>query len=143
LLGSGGVVGLLSGFIGVGGGFMIVPALTLFGELSMPVAVGTSSLIITMNSLAGLIGQLADRGSMIPIDWRLALPLSLASAVGTFFGSRRTDRIAPERLRRWFGVLILCAAVIVLVRRGLPEILSLLRSGSQSTVPASELGTHG
>lgn len=143
LLGSGGLVGLLSGFIGVGGGFMIVPALTLFGEISMPVAVGTSSLIITMNSLAGLIGQLASRGSMIPIDWRLALPLSLASAVGTFVGSRRTDRIAPERLRRWFGVLILSAAVIVLVRRGLPEILSLLRSRSRSNVPASELGTHG
>jgi uncharacterized membrane protein YfcA/formylglycine-generating enzyme required for sulfatase activity len=141
LLGSGGLVGLLSGFIGVGGGFMIVPALTLFGELSMPVAVGTSSLIITMNSLAGLIGQLADRGLMIPIDWRLALSLSLASAVGTFLGSRRTDRIAPERLRRWFGVLILSAAVIVLVRRGLPEILSLLRS--RSSVPASQLGTHG
>jgi formylglycine-generating enzyme required for sulfatase activity/uncharacterized membrane protein YfcA len=143
LLGSGGLVGLLSGFIGVGGGFMIVPALTLFGELSMPLAVGTSSLVITMNSLAGLIGQLADRRSMIPIDWRLALLLSLASAAGTFGGSRRTDRIAPERLRRWFGVLILCAAGIVLARRGVPEIVSLLRARSQSIVPASQLGTHG
>jgi uncharacterized membrane protein YfcA len=80
---------------------------------------------------------------MIPIDWRLALLLSLASAAGTFGGSRRTDRIAPERLRRWFGVLILCAAGIVLARRGVPEIVSLLRARSQSIVPASQLGTHG
>lgn len=143
LLGSGAVVGLISGFIGVGGGFLIVPALVLFGEVSMPVAAGTSALIITMSSLAGLVGQLADHTSIIPIDWRLAVSLSVAAAGGTLLGSRRTDRVPPERLRRWFGVLILCAAALVLVRRALPEIVSLLRSRGGSSVPASQLGTHG
>lgn len=130
-------VGVLSGLLGVGGGFLIVPVLTLVARMPMSAAVGTSAVVITMNSLAGVVGQRA----WSYVDWQLAVAFSLASVVGTLVGGRYTGRVAPERLRRWFGVLVLVAGAVVLVRQALPGIQELMRSTSQ--VAPEHRGEHG
>ncbi len=120
-------VGVLSGLLGVGGGFLIVPVLTLLAGMPMSIAVGTSAVVISVNSMAGVIGQRA----WVYVDWQLAVAFSLASVIGTLIGGRYTGRIAPERLRRWFGVLVLVAGTMVLTRQVLPGLRDLLRSHSQ------------
>lgn len=111
-LGYGVAVGALTGFLGAGGGFLIVPALTLFGGLSMPVAVGTSLLVIGMNSAAGLVGHL----SSTPLDWGLAAMVTLAAVAGSLVGGRLTSRVPPEALRRAFGWFVLAMAAFILVQ---------------------------
>jgi uncharacterized membrane protein YfcA len=107
----GGAVGLTTGIIGAGGGFLIVPALTLLGGLSMPVAVGTSLLVIAMNSAAGLGGQLPA----VDLDWGLAAMVTAAAVGGSLVGGRLTGRISPDRLRRAFGWAVLAMAAVVFV----------------------------
>jgi hypothetical protein len=104
-------VGLLTGFLGAGGGFLIVPALTLFGGLAMPVAVGTSLLVIAMNSAAGLVGHL----SATPIPWGLAVMVTAAAVVGSLAGGRLATRVRPEALRRGFGWFVLAMAAYIFV----------------------------
>ena len=72
------VVGLVTGLVGAGGGFLVVPALALLGGLPMPVAVGTSLVVIAMKSFAGLGGYL----SSVQIDWALAFAVTAAAVVG-------------------------------------------------------------
>lgn len=115
-LGYGAAVGLLTGFLGAGGGFLIVPALTLFGGLSMPVAVGTSLLVIGMNSSAGLVGHL----SSTPLDWGLAAMVTAAAVAGSLVGGRLASRVRPEVLRRAFGWFVLAMAAFILVQE-MPE----------------------
>jgi hypothetical protein len=124
---SGVVVGLISGLLGVGGGFLIVPVLSLIGRVPLATAIGTSTVVITMNSLSSAVGQRA----LHFVDWQLAIAFCLASATGTLVGSRLSHRVAPERLRRWFGVLVIVAGTLVLTRQALPGIRDLLRSNSQ------------
>jgi formylglycine-generating enzyme required for sulfatase activity/uncharacterized membrane protein YfcA len=133
----GGGVGFVSGLLGVGGGFLIVPALTLVGRLPMAAAVGTSAVVITMNSLSSAAGQRAHT----LVDWQLVVAFSLASAAGSLLGSRLTHRVSPDRLRRWFGVLVLVAGTLVLTRQALPGIRDLLRSRSQ--VAPAQRGDRG
>ena len=105
------IVGLVTGLVGAGGGFLVVPALTLWGGLSMPVAVGTSLLVIAMKSFAGLAGYLGH----VSIDWSLAVMVSAAAVGGSFLGGRLAGRIAPEALRRGFGIFVIVMAVFILV----------------------------
>ena len=126
-------VGVLSGLLGVGGGFLIVPILTLLADVPISIAVGTSAVVISVNSMAGVIGQHA----WSYVDWQLAVAFSLASVIGTLVGGRYTGRVAPERLRRWFGVLVLVAGAVVLTRQVLPGLRDLLRSHSQ-VAPAQQ-----
>jgi uncharacterized membrane protein YfcA len=135
---SGGGVGLLSGLLGVGGGFLIVPVFALFGRIAMPIAIGTSTLVIAMNSLAGMIGQRAYAF----VDWRLAATFSAASALGTVVGSLYSHRVAPARLRRWFGLLVVLAGLLVLTRQALPGIRDLLRSRGSQVAPTQQ-GARG
>jgi uncharacterized protein len=104
------VIGCVTGLIGVGGGFLIVPALVLLGRIPMERAVGTSLLVIAMNSLSGLAGQLEHA----KIDWTLALPVTAVAVVGSIAGGRLAGRMSPTVLRRAFGVLVVLVAVIVL-----------------------------
>lgn len=110
------VVGLVTGIVGAGGGFLVVPALTLLGGLSMPVAVGTSLLVIAMKSAAGFSGYLAS----VSIDWRLAAMVTAAAVVGSLIGGRLTSKVSPEALRRAFGWFVLAMAAFILVQE-LPE----------------------
>jgi uncharacterized protein len=106
----GAVVGLVTGLVGAGGGFLVVPALVLLGGLPMSVAVGTSLVVIAMKSGAGLLGYLHS----VTIDWPLALGVTLAAIVGSVVGGRLVDRIPEARLRRGFGWFVAVMAVFVL-----------------------------
>lgn len=104
---AGTMVGLLTGFFGVGGGFVIVPALVLALGFSMPEAVGTSMLIIVLNSLVALGVRLGDGG----IDWAVVAPFAVSSIAGVFVGSRLADHRDPRSLQRWFAGLLVAVAV--------------------------------
>jgi len=113
LAGSG--VGLLTGFFGVGGGFVIVPALVLTLGFAMPEAIGTSLLVITINSLIALSTRLQS-GS---IDWSVVIPFLVASLVGVIVGGRVAGRRDPAALQRWFVVLLVAVATYTAIRSAL------------------------
>ncbi|MGW3618738.1 sulfite exporter TauE/SafE family protein [Micromonospora arida] len=110
------VVGLVTGLVGAGGGFLVVPALALLGGLPMPVAVGTSLVVIAMKSIAGLAGYL----SSVPINWGLAAAVTVAAIAGSFAGGRFTGRIPADILRKAFGWFVVAMGVFVLGQQ-LPE----------------------
>ncbi|WBB71207.1 sulfite exporter TauE/SafE family protein [Micromonospora sp. WMMD1128] len=114
------VVGLVTGLVGAGGGFLVVPALALLGGLPMPVAVGTSLVVIAMKSLAGLAGYL----SSVSIDWGLATAVTAAAIVGSLLGGRLAGRIPEDVLRRAFGWFVVVMGVFVLARQ-LPPVAGL------------------
>ncbi|CAN5923181.1 hypothetical protein BH11MYX4_BH11MYX4_05640 [soil metagenome] len=100
-------IGLLTGVIGAGGGFVIVPALVLFSGLPMRTAVGTSLLVIAMNSFAGFAGAL----SHATIPWTLALAITGASVLGSFGGTALAGRVKPQSLRKGFAWFVLGMAL--------------------------------
>ena len=110
------VVGLVTGLVGAGGGFLVVPALALLGGLPMPVAVGTSLVVIAMKSFAGLAGYL----SSVHINWGLAAAVTAAAIVGSFAGGRLAGRIPADLLRKAFGWFVVVMGVFVLAQQ-LPE----------------------
>lgn len=106
-------VGLLTGIIGVGGGFLIVPALVLVAKLPMRLAVGTSLLVITMNALSGFAGY----AGTVVIDWYLVAWFSAFAAVGSVTGTLISKRVPQRTLRQVFGVLLIGVSLYVLYRR--------------------------
>ncbi|GGR74268.1 UPF0721 transmembrane protein [Micromonospora fulviviridis] len=110
------VVGLVTGLVGAGGGFLVVPALALLGGLPMPVAVGTSLVVIAMKSLAGLAGYL----SSVSINWGLAAAVTVAAIAGSLVGGRLAGRIPADILRKAFGWFVVVMGVFVLGQQ-LPE----------------------
>ena len=106
------VVGLVTGIVGAGGGFLVVPALVLLGGLPMSVAVGTSLLVIAMKSFAGLAGYLTS----VQLDWPLVLGVTAAAVAGSFVGARLAGIIPEQALRKGFGIFVLVMAVFVLVQ---------------------------
>lgn len=106
----GAVVGTISGLVGAGGGFLLVPALALLGGLPMPAAVGTSLVVISMQSFAGLAGHLSTEA----IDWRLAGMVTAAAVLGSVIGGLLTSRVDPTVLRKAFGWFVLAMAAFVL-----------------------------
>lgn len=108
-------VGILTGLVGVGGGFLIVPALVLLGGLPMSLAVGTSLLIIAMKSFSGFfkyMDVLANLG--MSMNWELILVFSLIGAVGSLVGKKVGGKISNENLKKGFAVfLILMGSYIV------------------------------
>ncbi|MBY8870623.1 sulfite exporter TauE/SafE family protein [Micromonospora sp. PLK6-60] len=104
------VVGLVTGLVGAGGGFLVVPALALLGGLPMPVAVGTSLVVIAMKSFAGLAGYL----SSVQINWGLAVAVTAAAVVGSLLGGRLAGRIPADLLRQAFGWFVVVMGVFVL-----------------------------
>lgn len=109
----GAVVGLVTGLVGAGGGFLVVPALALLGGLPMSVAVGTSLVVIAMKSFAGLAGYL----STVHLDWGLTLGVTAAAVVGTLIGGRLVGRIPEAALRKAFGWFVLAMGAFVLVQQ--------------------------
>ena len=96
-------VGAVTGLVGAGGGFLVVPALALLGGLAMPAAVGTSLLVITMKSFAGLTGYLTT----VSLDWALVAAVTAAAVVGSLIGALLTSRVPEAALRKGFGVFVL------------------------------------
>jgi uncharacterized membrane protein YfcA len=108
------VVGVVTGIVGAGGGFLVVPALVLLGGLPMEVAVGTSLVVIAMKSFAGLAGHLGH----VTVDWPITLAITGTAILGSFLGSALAGRIPPATLRRAFGVFVLAMAAFVLAKEG-------------------------
>lgn len=107
------VVGVVTGLVGAGGGFLVVPALALLGGLPMKKAVGTSLLVIALKSFAGYAGHAAH----VTIDFELAALVSGAAVVGSFAGSRLANLVPPDALRRGFAGFVLVMAGFVLYQQ--------------------------
>lgn len=108
LAGSG--VGFLTGFLGVGGGFLIVPALVLVLGMSMREAVGSSLVVIVINTFAALLGHFGE-----PLNWPLILLLVAGGVAGSVVGSRTAHRVPAARLRMAFAVLVMVLGAALLV----------------------------
>ncbi|GGV19277.1 UPF0721 transmembrane protein [Streptomyces litmocidini] len=107
------VVGAVTGLVGSGGGFLVVPALAILGGLPMGIAVGTSLLVIAMKSFAGLAGHLSG----VSIDWGIALTVTGAAVIGSLIGARLAGRIPQEALRKAFGWFVVVMGVFVLAQQ--------------------------
>ncbi|AUY53677.1 sulfite exporter TauE/SafE family protein [Streptomyces sp. CB01881] len=114
------VVGAVTGILGAGGGFLIVPALALLAGLPMGIAVGTSLLVIAMNSFAGLAGHISGAH----LDWYLALAVTAAAVLGSLIGGRYAGRIPQHTLRTGFGWFIIAMGLFVLSRQTGPSVLA-------------------
>ena len=106
------------GLVGAGGGFLVVPALALLGGLPMPIAVGTSLVVIAMKSFAGLAGYL----SSVQINWTVALGVTAAAVVGALLGARLTAIINPDALRKTFGWFVLAMSSVILAQEIHPAV---------------------
>jgi uncharacterized membrane protein YfcA len=113
------LVGLLTGFFGVGGGFVVVPALVLVLGFEMPVAVGTSLLVIALNSGVALLARL---GSSTHLDGPLLATFTVAAIAGSFAGNRIASKVDPVRLMRSFTALLVVVAVYT-AARSIPHLL--------------------
>ena len=111
IVASGAGVGVLTGFLGVGGGFLIVPALVMLVGLPIRQAVGGSLIIIAMNSLAGLLGHL----SMVALDYGVIAVFVASGFAGAFAGARLTRIIRPAQLRTSFAVFVVVLGVFLLI----------------------------
>lgn len=108
------LVGFLTGFFGVGGGFVIVPVLVMALGYPMPVAVGTSLLVIAINSGTALAARSGDA----PLHWSVIIPFTAAAIASSLAGKRLADRVRPVTLTRAFVALLLVVAAYVAVRSG-------------------------
>lgn len=104
-------VGLATGFLGVGGGFLVVPALVAFAGLDMRKAVGTSLLVIAINSAAGFLGHLGGDH----LELGLVALLTAAAVAGALLGERLARHVATTKLRRGFGLLVIAVGLTVVL----------------------------
>ena len=109
------LIGLLTGFLGVGGGFVIVPALVIVLRFPMLVAVGTSLLVISLNAAVALAAR-AGHGSF---DWDVIVPFTAAAVIGSLLGKKASDRSPADTLTRAFAILLVLVAGYVAVRAGM------------------------
>jgi uncharacterized membrane protein YfcA len=115
-------VGVLTGLVGVGGGFLIVPALVLMGGLGMRQAVATSLVIIAGKSAAGFWKYLSVLGDLnMEVDWPIIGLFIAIGGGGAILGSRIGGRIDPRSLQRWFGVFLVVMGIVI----GVKETISL------------------
>ncbi|MAF90573.1 MAG: sulfite exporter TauE/SafE family protein [Bdellovibrionota bacterium] len=103
-------VGIITGLVGVGGGFLIVPALVLMTGLPMKRAVGTSLLIISLKSFAGFIGYIG----LVEIPWDFLLKFTIASAIGIFIGTYLVQFLSQKKLKKAFAVFLIFMGIYIL-----------------------------
>ena len=115
------LVGIATGLVGAGGGFLIVPALNLLGGLPMAIAFGTSLLVITMKSFAGLSGYLFS----VQLNWPIVLAFTATAIAGSFAGVALAGRVPERALRKGFGIFVLVMGAFVLVQELPPLFASL------------------
>lgn len=103
------VVGFLTGFLGVGGGFLVVPALVIALRMPMTFAVGTSLMIIAINSVSSLVARVGD----VHFDWRILIPFTCAAIIASAGGKLIADRLSASVLSRSFAVLLVVVGGLV------------------------------
>jgi len=109
------LVGVLTGLVGAGGGFIIIPALVMLSNLPMKKAIGTSLAIIAAKSLFGFLGDL----SVIAIDWKLLLSFTSLAVAGIFIGNQLSQKIDGSKLKKGFGWFVLVMGIIILFKETL------------------------
>lgn len=107
------LVGIITGFVGVGGGFAIIPALVLLGGTPMKEAIGTSLLIIAFKSATAFLGYM----NQVSLDWGLMISFTLAASVGTYAGAILSHRLDASHLQKAFGYFVLAVSIFVLIQR--------------------------
>ena len=112
LVGSGIGIGLATGLLGAGGGFLLIPTLVILLRLPMKQAVGTSLLIIALNSLVGFSGDLGH----FMIDWKLLITLTMIAIAGIFIGGYMAKWLKGEKLKKAFGWFVLIMGLYILVK---------------------------
>jgi uncharacterized membrane protein YfcA len=113
ILSEGAIVGVVTGLVGAGGGFLIIPALVLLAKLPMKQAVGTSLMIIAAKSLIGFVGDM--RGNEV-IDWSFLAVFSSIAVVGILIGSWLSKRIPGEKLKPAFGWFVLVMGTYIIIK---------------------------
>ena len=126
-------VGLLTGVVGVGGGFLIVPALTLLARVPVKRAASMSLWIIAANSAAGLVGYLGH----VPIAWGAAGLFLAVAVAGLIAGQRLAARAQPQGLQRAFAVFLVVVGVFTILKTE----LGAHKSGMNTMRPSSAVGT--
>ena len=119
IAGDGLVVGVITGLVGVGGGFLIVPALVLLGGLSMHHAVATSLIVIALKSFSGFykyLDVLAQQS--LELDWKTLGIVTALGIIGSVTGSKLARRLPQDRLKRWFGYFLVVMGIYILARSG-------------------------
>ncbi len=111
----GALVGGLTALLGVGGGFLIVPALVTFAKLPIKLTIGTSLMIITINSLSGFIFDFLEQEQ--PLDWQFLLIFTGIASIGIFIGMYLSKFINPNSLKKGFGYFIICVAIYILAKQ--------------------------
>ena len=109
----GALVGTLTGLVGAGGGFLIIPALVLFAKMPMKLAVGTSLFIIAAKSLLGFIGDVQGNQA---IDWNLLMVFTILSIIGIFIGIFLSKKVANDKLKTAFGWFVLFMGIYILIK---------------------------
>ena len=109
----GALVGMLTGLVGAGGGFLIIPALVMLSKLPMKQAVGTSLLIIAAKSLIGFTGDLGNNS----MDWTLLLSVTALAIAGIFIGDRLSTKIDGNKLKKGFGWFVLLMGIYILAQQ--------------------------
>ena len=118
------VVGVVTGFVGVGGGFLVVPALVLLGGLSMARAIPTSLVIIALKSLTGFVKYLEIiEAEQLKLDLNIILGIAALGIVGSFLGSGLAMRLPQETLRRVFGFFLVAMGLFILIQ-SVPNMVS-------------------
>jgi uncharacterized membrane protein YfcA len=108
------VVGVLTGLVGAGGGFLIIPALVMLSKLPMKQAVGTSLLIIAAKSLIGFTGDVMENSSQM--DWSLLSVVTALAIAGIFIGNRLSKKIDGAALKKGFGWFVLVMGIYIIVK---------------------------
>lgn len=105
-------IGVVTGLLGAGGGFLLIPALVYFVGMDMKMAVGTSLAIIAINSLIGFLGDIGN----IPIDWPFLLTITGIATVGIFAGIIISKKMHSNRLKKGFGWFVLLMGISILLK---------------------------
>jgi uncharacterized protein len=105
-------IGIITGLLGAGGGFLIIPALILFMKLPMKTAIGTSLVAIAINSIFGFLFSLKQT----PLDWQILLLFTGLSIAGIYIGSMFAEKISGKTLKKWFGYFILIMAIYIIIK---------------------------
>lgn len=109
----GGIVGIITGFLGAGGGFLIIPALLFFARMKMKQAVGTSLLIIGFNSLFGFLGDVLNG---VVMDYGFLLSIAFIAGIGIFIGTFLSKKIDGAKLKPLFGWFVLLMGIYIIAK---------------------------
>ena len=106
------LIGLVTGFLGAGGGFLLIPALVILMKLPMKEAIGTSLFIIALNSLIGFLGDIGRHA----IDWKFITIISVIAIAGIFIGGYFNQKVNSDKLKKGFGWFVLVMGIYIIVK---------------------------